>query len=30
LIPQKARILLSLALSVTHDLEQIARMFRTY
>ena len=30
LIPQKARILLSLALTVTHDLEQIARMFRTY
>ena len=30
LIPQKARILLSLALTVTSDQEQIARMFRTY
>ena len=30
LIPQKARILLALALTVTHDPEQIARMFRTY
>ena len=30
LIPQKARILLSLALTVTRDPEQIARMFRTY
>ena len=28
--PQKARILLSLALSVTQDPEEIARMFRTY
>ena len=28
--PQKARILLALALTVTHDPEQIARMFRTY
>ncbi len=28
--PQKARILLSLALTVTSDQEQIARMFRTY
>jgi L-asparaginase len=27
---QKARILLSLALTVTSDQEQIARMFRTY
>ena len=30
LIPQKARILLALALTVTHDPEQIAEMFRTY
>ncbi len=30
LIPQKARLLLSLALTVTSDQEQIARMFRTY
>ena len=30
LIPQKARILLSLGLTVTRDLEQIALMFRTY
>ncbi len=30
LIPQKARILLSLALTVTRDPEQIARIFRTY
>ena len=30
LTPQKARILLSLALTVTSDQEQIARMFRTY
>ena len=30
LLPQKARILLSLALTVTRDPEQIARMFRTY
>lgn len=30
LIPQKARILLSLGLTVTADREQIARMFRTY
>jgi L-asparaginase len=30
LIPQKARILLSLALTVTRDPEQIAQMFRTY
>lgn len=28
--PQKARILLAMALSVTPDLEEIARMFRTY
>ena len=30
LTPQKARILLSLALTVTHDYERIARMFREY
>ena len=30
LIPQKARILLALALTVTRDPEQIAQMFRTY
>jgi L-asparaginase len=30
LTPQKARILLALALSVTNDAEEIARMFRTY
>ena len=30
LIPQKARILLSLGLTVTRDLEQIALMFRTF
>jgi L-asparaginase len=30
LLPQKARILLSLALTVTRDPEQIARIFRTY
>jgi L-asparaginase len=30
LVPQKARILLALALTVTRDLEQIARIFRTY
>jgi L-asparaginase len=30
LLPQKARILLSLGLTVTSDQEQIARMFRTY
>src|SRR6185436_16035404 len=30
LLPQKARILLALALTVTHDPEQIARIFRTY
>jgi L-asparaginase len=30
LLPQKARILLSLALIVTHDPEEIARIFRTY
>ena len=30
LTPQKARILLALALTVTSDPEQIARMFRTY
>jgi L-asparaginase len=30
LIPQKARILLSLGLTVTRDPEQIALMFRTY
>jgi L-asparaginase len=30
LIPQKARILLSLGLTVTSDQEQIARMFRMY
>jgi L-asparaginase len=28
--PQKARILLSLALTKTHDPDEIARMFRTY
>jgi L-asparaginase len=28
--PQKARILLAVALTVTHDLEEIARIFRTY
>ena len=28
--PQKARILLALALSVTQDLEEIERMFRDY
>jgi L-asparaginase len=30
LVPQKARILLALALTVTRDPEQIARIFRTY
>ena len=30
LIPQKARILLALALTITNDPEQIAQMFRTY
>ena len=30
LIPQKARILLALALTVTSDPEQIAQIFRTY
>jgi L-asparaginase len=30
LIPQKARVLLSLALTVSNDREQIARIFRTY
>jgi L-asparaginase len=30
LLPQKARILLALGLSVTRDPEQIARIFRTY
>ena len=30
LTPQKARILLALALTVTNDAEQIAHMFRTY
>jgi L-asparaginase len=28
--PQKARLLLALALTVTHDPEEIARMFATY
>ncbi len=28
--PQKARILLALALTVTQDLDEIARIFRTY
>jgi L-asparaginase len=28
--PQKARILLAMALSVTQDKDEIARMFRTY
>jgi L-asparaginase len=30
LLPQKARILLSLALTVTLDPQEIARIFRTY
>jgi L-asparaginase len=30
LTPQKARILLALALTVSNDMEEIARMFRTY